>query len=305
MQIAPTLSGRRSALAIAMVLAVTWVSFSSRALAANWIDFPSTDFTIYTEDTKQVIGHSRYYLERVGPNEARLRGDNHYLDGEYDDEIDTLAFKPGAALPQLTHFSHVYYKSDGSILVAGTADLKTGQAVCVDNEPGGQPKTEAKLDFPPDTYAGASMLIPIEQALRAGRSDPIVMHFFDCTPKPRLLTIRADITANQRWALYRGKLIEIEAKPDLGWIDLVAAPFLPTTHAWFEPADTFSYVGGGINRYFYSKTHVLLVKKPLAPEPGKSDAAGRPQGKESPSASAAKRASDGQPNSASRPPATP
>ena len=209
----------------------------------------------------QVVGKSHFFVERLGSGELKLHGENHYLNGQYDIELDTLEINPGEEIPRLKSFSHVFYQPGGSRFIVGEADLKTGETACVTEEDGKQSRYTDNLDFPPDTYAGASILIPIEHALRAGVTAPIRMHFFDCTPKPRVLTIEAAPNRESPgWQYYPGQLIEVQAKPDLGWLDLIAAPFLPTMHAWFNPAEGFSYVGGGINRYFYSKAHVMLVK---------------------------------------------
>lgn len=253
-------AGRLWSWALAAGLAVI-IGLSGHASAATWADFPPTSFKIYSADGSQVIGKSHFFIERERAGVLKLHGENHYLNGQYDLELDTLEINPGEAIPRLTSFSHVFYQADGSSFIAGTANLKTGESTCATKELGPERKYTEKFDFPPDTYAGASILLPIEHALRGGIREPIRMHLFDCTPKPRLLTIEATPNAAKPgWPYYPGQLIEVQAKPDLGILDLIAAPFLPTMHAWFDPAEGFSYVGGGINRYFYSKAHVLLVK---------------------------------------------
>jgi hypothetical protein len=253
-------TGRRNSWALVAALAAL-IGLSGQAGAADWADFPPTSFKIHSADGSQVIGKSHFFVERLGPGELRLHGENHYFTGQYDIELDTMEINPGEEIPRLKSFSHIFYQLDGSRFIAGTADVKTGETVCLTKEQGPERRYTAKLDFPPDTYAGASLLIPIEHALRKGVRGPIRMHFFDCTPQPRILTIEATPNpASPRWDFYPGALIEVVAKPDLGWLDIIAAPFLPTTHAWFDPAHGFSYVGGGINRYFYGKSHVMLVK---------------------------------------------
>ncbi len=251
---------RLSSWALAMALFAIAGS-SGGALCAEWADFPPTNFKIYSEDGSQLIGDSHYHVERLGSGRLQLHGENHYQNGQYDSESDTLEINPGEPIPLLKKFSHVFYKPDHSLLLAGTADLQTGEAVCINDENARSERYTDHFDFPPDTYAGASILIPMMQALRSGVNAPIRMHFFDCTPKPKLLTIEATPKrSSPAWQYYPGQLIEIHAKPDLGWLDLIAAPFLPTMHAWFNPSEGFSYVGGGINRYFYSRVHVMLVK---------------------------------------------
>jgi hypothetical protein len=46
---------------------------------------------------------------------------------------------------------------------------------------------------------------------------------------------------------------------DLGALNLLIAPFLPTMDAWFSPADNWNYVGGEFDRYFRGP-HVLTVR---------------------------------------------
>ncbi len=237
------------------------IGLSPGVLCADWADFPPTAFKIYSEDGSQLVGDSHYQVERLGPDRLQLHGENHYRNGQYDIESDTLELHPGQPVPLLKKFSHVFYKPNGSVFIAGTANLQTGEAVCINDQNGKNERYTDHFDFPTDTYAGASILIPMVHALRKGITTPIRMHFFDCTPKPKLLTIEATPNlSTPGWQYYPGQLVEIQAKPDLGWLDLLAAPFLPTMHAWFNPAEGFSYVGGRINRYFYSKAHVMLVK---------------------------------------------
>jgi hypothetical protein len=52
-------------------------------------------------------------------------------------------------------------------------------------------------------------------------------------------------------------------RPDLGALNLLIAPFLPTMDAWFNPHDNWSYVGGEFDRYFRGP-HVLTVRVPPA-----------------------------------------
>ena len=59
-----------------------------------------------------------------------------------------------------------------------------------------------------------------------------------------------------------GDLIRLDLRPDLGaGLNLVIAPFLPKTEAWFDPHDNWKYVGGEFNRYF-GGPHVFQVLVP-------------------------------------------
>jgi hypothetical protein len=52
-------------------------------------------------------------------------------------------------------------------------------------------------------------------------------------------------------------------RPDLGALNLLIAPFMPTMDAWFNPAENWNYVGGEFDRYFRGP-HVLTVQVPPA-----------------------------------------
>jgi hypothetical protein len=221
----------------------------------------SADFTIYSVDGTQVLGHSRYSLKLEGDNEL-LKGENHYLDGSYDIEVNKLQSRPDG-FPALLEFDHSFYRADGSLQISGRANLRSGDASCIDQDSDKSQKQEKVLSFPDHTYAGASLLIPIQHALRARSDGPVTMSAFECAPDPKVITVVADISdRNDRWSFYPGDLARVTAEPDLGWWDLVVAPFLPKVRAWFDPSSRWDYVGGLIHRYLSRGPQVLLVKTP-------------------------------------------
>jgi hypothetical protein len=67
----------------------------------------------------------------------------------------------------------------------------------------------------------------------------------------------------EHWPLYAGDLIRLDMRPDLGALNLLIAPFMPTMDAWFNPAENWDYVGGEFDRYFRGP-HVLTVQVPPA-----------------------------------------
>jgi hypothetical protein len=123
----------------------------------------------------------------------------------------------------------------------------------------------SSFEFPPDTFAGGSQLLILAMNLRTG-SQKIVFHTFTCIPGPRIFQIEASVPKlAERWPYYSGDLIRLDLQPDLGLgLNLVIAPFLPKTEAWFDPHDNWKYVGGEFDRYFRGP-HVFQVLVPPPP----------------------------------------
>jgi len=127
----------------------------------------TVNFAIYSQDGGKVVGRSHYGIERFAGG-ALVLGDNSYADGERDVERDTVAFPSPAQMPVLVRFEHSFFSADGSPKLIGWADLKSGKASCMSYAAGRARTLAATLDFPPDTYAGAILLIPVEYSLRRG-----------------------------------------------------------------------------------------------------------------------------------------
>ena len=127
------------------------------------------------------------------------------------------------------------------------------------------------MDFPSDTYAGATAVLALESALRmqGGRA---AFHVFDCGPTPNVVGVQAQPNDEaQRWSLYPGKLVSVDVTANLGWLGSIVGGLLPHRLAWFDPAGGWRFVGGKIQRYFASGPQVMLVREAEAIPPRASN----------------------------------
>ena len=206
-----------------------------------------------------MIGHGKYTVEHAIAG-AILKGESHYLNGDYDVEEDHMVVAPDRPVPALASFRHTFYRKDGSIVREGRADIRTGTGWCETIENGKQKIESAKFEFPSDTYAGASILIPIQDYLKRGETaDPLHLHVFNCVPGPKLLEIEAEPGGETRWSHYPGALVRVKVTPDFGFWNLFLRPFIPKITAWFNPAAGWNFVGGNLERY-YRGPKITLVK---------------------------------------------
>jgi len=232
-----------------------------RARAQTWYAFQPVDLTIYSPGRGQILGHSHYELTSVDGG-AEIRGEARYLDGESDVERDRIEFSTPEERPALASFSHIFFLADGRLRMTAQADLKSGVASCNRYQDDGTMTVSEVLDFPPDTYAGAAALIPIEYALRQGARIGIRFHVFTCAPKPRIFELDATAeSTDTRWASYAGSLVRMRVRPDFGWLTLLAIPFLPKFYEWFDSSQDWLYLGGTIER-FYKGPVLELVREP-------------------------------------------
>lgn len=247
-----SLGGQAGFVALALLLVIASLGGAWTAVAApaqGTLDFDAADFKILNPTAKRVIGHAHYAVEHLGDADL-VRGESRYLSGESDAEVDKLELASPGAVPNLVTFEHAFFNADGSPLLVAKADLKSGDASCIHYNRGQAETLTASLDFPPDTYAGASLLIPIEYRLRDNRDHPIRLHAYSCVPGPRLLAIEVRPKSGARWALFAGDVVGVDVRPMLGWWDVLLAPFIPRIRAWFDPADRFSYLGGQVQRFY-------------------------------------------------------
>jgi hypothetical protein len=122
---------------------------------------------------------------------------------------------------------------------------------------------KSRLEVPADSFAGASSLMMVGESLRRGIRQ-IKFHAFACVPGPEIFGVDTSVPDRpEHWPLYPGDLIRLDMRPDLGALNLLIAPFMPTMDAWFNPAENWDYVGGEFNRYFRGP-HVLTVQVPPA-----------------------------------------
>lgn len=216
-------------------------------------------FKVLNPETGEVIGHSRYEVRRDRGELLMGRGQARFNDGEYDLEYDTLKLRPGNAPAMLT-LDHRFYNADGSMQREIASDFRTGRASCTRYQNGMAQTESAKLDFTPDSYGGSAVVLPLQQHLARHSSEPLKLQAFNCIPKPRLIAVQARVRQPARWSHYPGQMVEVDIKPDLGWLDAVLSPFLPQLRAWFDPSNNWTLAGGEFSRYFRGP-RVMLVRE--------------------------------------------
>jgi hypothetical protein len=245
---------------VAAFAIVLTIACARSAFSENTLSFPPTSFAILNPATGAAIGQSHYRLEST-PDGAFLRGDNGYFDGQIDIETAHIGLAAGGGQPRLTEFDHTFYNADRSLLIRAHLDLQTGAATCIDNAGGQHSDRSELLRIPDDTWAGASIVIPIRDFLRAGDngvSRPL--HVFSCTPGPKIYAISVSIDPeNAVWAAYGAEARRVEVHPDFGVFNFVVAAFVPKLHAWFDPNDGWAFVGDEAGRY-YKGPPIMLVK---------------------------------------------
>jgi hypothetical protein len=256
-------SGEKLRWPISLVLAALLILASgNRTHAAPVQDvfqLSSTDTTIFAPDSDKIIGHGHYTLSHMEGLDV-VEGENKYLDGEYDQEEQSVRPSPHGLPPVLVRYRHRYFNADGTTQYEETLDAGSGNAACSRYDSGGPNVRQTILsNVPPDTYAGATQLMLLVGRLRQGAPD-ITFHSFNCIPDPHIIAITARrLDEPGTWDKYPGNLIKLEMKPDLGWLNVIVAPFVPKIYGWFDPTDAFNYAGGEFDRY-YKGRHVVMVR---------------------------------------------
>jgi hypothetical protein len=221
-------------------------------------DFGGLQFKILSPDGKQTIGSTRFTVLRKNSTEE-VKGETRYLDGERDNESELLYLGDRSAAPRLDSYQHSFFNADGTIHMIDTLDRKSGIASCTSYTAGQIKVRKSQLDIPADSFAGASGLMMIVGSLRQGIRE-ISFHAFACVPGPELFSVKASRPdRSEHWPLYPGDLVRLDMRPDLGLLNVLLAPFMPTMDAWFNPHDNWNYVGGEFDRYFHGP-HVLTVR---------------------------------------------
>ncbi|HXN85316.1 MAG TPA: hypothetical protein VN867_04550 [Candidatus Binataceae bacterium] len=230
----------------------------------NPFELSTTDVAILNPDSLQVIGHGHYHVTHLEGADL-FEGDNDYLDGEHDSEVQRVERGANASPPILVSYQHSFFAADGAPLSIDRLDAKSGAVSCTVYSEGVPEVRESKMLVPPDTYAGSTQLMLLVGRLRQGARD-ITMHAFICLPGPRIVAIKVTPPlTTEKWPMYPGNLVKVELVPDLGWLSAIAGPFIPKAYGWFDPGDDFNYVGGLFDR-FYRRRHLLMVKTPSAPK---------------------------------------
>ena len=251
---------KRTSIAL-FALAVT-IACARPAFSAAPLSFPPTSFTIVKPDNGVAIGQAHYRIEPARGG-GILRGENGYFDGQTDVETAHIETAGDGGKAKLTEFDHTYYNPDKSILRRAHVDLKSGAATCIDNSAGQKSEQSDVLTIPDDTWAGASIVIPIQNFLRAGdKGISRPLHAFSCAPTPKIFSISVDIDPGPAiWTTYGAEAIRVQVKPDFGLLNFVVAAFVPKLHAWFDPNDRLAFVGDEAARY-YKGDPIMLVKRP-------------------------------------------
>ncbi len=215
---------------------------------------------ILNPGTGIAIGRGRYRIERTGEG-ATLHGENLYYDDQQDVETAELQVGADGEPPRLVEFDHTFFNADGSIQRRAHLDLKSGAATCIDNSGAKKSEQAELLSIPDNTWAGASIAIPIQDLLRTrDKKSARPIHVFNCAPGPKIFAISVKVDpANAVWAPYGAEAIRVEVRPDFGWLNVIVAVLAPKIHAWFDPNDGFAFVGDEATRY-YKGPQLLLVK---------------------------------------------
>ena len=226
------------------------------ARAESLLDAGQVDYSIMSADGRVTLGHGRYTIDHE-KDAIVLHGESRYASGDYD--IETSVLSPGLAggLPSLLKFDHVFYSAEGSVTRASHADLTTGYASCSDTP--AQIEQSQTLEFPSNTWAGASVLVPIQQFLQTGGGDPLQINVFNCTSKPAIYSVIVNEAARASSWPYASNEVQVNVKPHFGWYDMFLAPFIPRLNAWFDPGNGFGFEGVAIARY-YKGPQVLIVR---------------------------------------------
>jgi hypothetical protein len=222
------------------------------------------DLTVYSVDRKLVIGRARFTIKEAGKT-VEIIGSTKYGNGERDWERIMLEYQQGNPLPVVTSFQSNFMAPDGSAQLMEKADVKSGKASCRWGSQFGDISYEDTLEFGPDSYAGAASVVPLEYALKTGESS---VHFrvFDCTPKPAIFNIDAKLENGvAHWSYYPGELAKMGLTPDLGWLNLIARPFIPDISVWFDRNEGYQYVGTFKNRFYRGRTQILVRNNPGHP----------------------------------------
>jgi hypothetical protein len=227
-------------------------SFATNAGSPAGSDIGGLQFSILSSDGKQTIGSTHFTVIRNNSTEE-IQGETRYFDGERDNEGERLD------LDKLDSYEHSFFNADGTLHMVDTLNAKSGLASCTSYTLGGMKVRKSQLDVPADSFAGASGLMMMVASLRHG-SREINFHVFACAPGPEIFSVKASLPDRpEHWPLYPGDLFRLDMRPDLGALNLLIAPFLPTMDAWFNPNDNWNYVGGEFDRYFRGP-HVLTVR---------------------------------------------
>src|SRR5271166_5103463 len=110
-----------------LCLVITMLCVTMAAFAADGADafnLTNTDVTIFNPETRQVLGHGHYKVTRLDGAIA-FDGENRFLDGEYDHEVQRVDLSTGSTPPILADYEHSFFNADGSPESIDALDAKT------------------------------------------------------------------------------------------------------------------------------------------------------------------------------------
>jgi hypothetical protein len=235
---------------------------SSEAGAAP-LDFRTLDFKILSATNAAPIGEVHYDVIDAPHGVQIVTSSAQYTDGQRDVERDELDTR--SAVATMIGYEHVFFRADGTRMLSMKADFSSGASDCTRYNGSTPDVTREKLAFPKDTYAGAGVMLPMQESLRSGQRAPVVFHYFVCVPGPRVVKIEASATAPTKWPYYPGSVVGADIKPDFGWLNYLILPFLPETQAWFGSTRNFPLVGGRFARYY--KGPEIIIARDETPRP--------------------------------------
>ena len=242
-----------------LLAALSLVAFAAFSVGnVSGSDVGGLQFKILSSDGKETLGYTRFTVLRSKSTEE-IKGETRYLDGERDSEDELLSLAPHTYRPRLETYQHSFFNADGTLKLVDKLDANSGLASCASYTSGRLKLRDSQLDIPADSFAGASGPMMMAETLRHGNRE-MRFHAFACAPGPGIFSVKASIPdRSDHWTLYPGELVRLDMQPDLGALNLLIAPFLPTMDAWFDPSDNWNYVGGEFDRYFRGP-HVLSVR---------------------------------------------
>jgi hypothetical protein len=221
-------------------------------------DFPASDFSILARDGGQLIGRSHFEMTHEDEADV-LRGESRYLDGQYDVEIDRFASASDGTPPALIRYDHRFFDASGAPLLVAVADFRTGSVSCVEYCDATPATRAATLEIAPGTWAGSSVLITIQEALRQGAANPLKLTYFNCAPGPRVLTVDVTLAREAHGLpLFPANAVEVGIRADFGIFNVVVAPFMPEIRAWFDASRAYEFLGAELPRY-YGGPEIMMV----------------------------------------------
>lgn len=249
---------------IFLAAGIVWCAiFAGSSAWAASLNLRSADFEILDARSQQVVGAAHF---DIGPsrNGAQIVvSEAHYKNGDYDVERDDFDTQAAGPVPQMITYLHTFYHPNGTLFLKSDIDFRTGKVACT-TYPAGKPVVASQtFKLPPDTYAGAATILPLQDSLRTGNKGPITMDDVVCMPGPKLVKVEARAHPPAPWDNYP-HAVRADIKPDFGWLDYLIAPFLPEMHAWFSPRQDLELIGAQFARYYKGPEIILRRASPVA-----------------------------------------